>query len=39
MIFIAKISKGPNSVNNVCNVTVLNLCILSDSGLYFYKVS
>ena len=38
-IFIAKISKGHNSVKNVDGVTVLFLCISSDGGLYFYKVS
>ena len=36
--FIAKILKGHNSVKIVGGVTVLFLCILSDSGLYFYKV-
>ena len=38
-IFIGKISKGHNSVKNVGGVTVLFLCILSDGGLYLYKVS
>ena len=37
--FIAKISKGHNSVKNVGGVTNLILCISSDDGLYFYKVS
>ena len=39
MIFMAKISKGHNSVKNVGGVTVLFLCASSDGGLYFYKVS
>ena len=39
MIFIAKISKGHNSVKNVNGVTILFLCTSSDGGLYFYKVS
>ena len=39
MIFIGKISKGPNSMKNVDEVMVLVLCTLSDGGLYFYKVS
>ena len=38
MIFIAKISKGHNSVENVGGVAVLVLCTSSD-GLYLYKVS
>ena len=38
-IFIAKVSKGYNSVKNVGGVTVLILCTWPDSGLYFYKVS
>ena len=38
-ILIGKISKGHNSIKNVDGVTVLFLCILSDSGLYFYKIS
>ena len=38
-IFIAKYSKGHNSVKNVGTVTVLFLCTSSDDGLYFYKVS
>ena len=38
-IFIAKISKGHNSVKNVGVVTVFVLCISSDGGLYLYKVS
>ena len=36
---MAKISKEHNSVKNVGGVTLLVLCILSDGGLYFYKVS
>ena len=39
MIFIAKISKGHNSVKNEGGVTVLVLCTSSDGDLYFYKVS
>ena len=39
MIFIAKHSKRHNSVKNVDGVTVLFLCTLSDSCLYFYTVS
>ena len=39
MIFIGKISKGPNSIKNVGGVTVLFLCTSSDGGLYLYKVS
>ena len=35
-IFIAKLSKGHNSVKNVGRVTVLFLCTSSDGGLYFY---
>ena len=38
MIFITKISKEHNSIKNVCGITVLFLCILSDGGLYLYKV-
>ena len=38
-IFIAKISKGHNSVKNVSGVTALFLCTLSDDGLFFYKDS
>ena len=38
-IFIAKISKGHNSVKIVGGVAVLILCTLSDDGLYLYKVS
>ena len=38
MIFIAKISKGHNSVKNVGGVTVLFLCTSSVSGLYLYTV-
>ena len=36
-IFIAKISKGHNSVKNADGNTVLFLCTSSDCGLYFYK--
>ena len=39
MIFIGKISKGHNSVENVIGVAVLYLCISTDGGLYLYKVS
>ena len=39
MIFIRKISKGHNSVNNVSGVVVLVLCTSSDDGLYLYQVS
>ena len=39
MIFIAKISKGHNSVENVGGVAVLVLCTSSDDDLYLYKVS
>ena len=35
MIFIAKISKGHNSVKNEGGVTVLVLCTLSDGGFIF----
>ena len=38
-IFIAKTSKGHNSVNIVAGLTVLVLCTLSDGGLYFYKIA
>ena len=38
-IFIAKISRGINSVYNGDGVAILFLCTLSDGGLYFYKVS
>ena len=38
-IFIAKISKGHNSIKNVGGVPTLSLCTSSDGGLYFYKVS
>ena len=38
-IFIANISKGHHSVDNVDGVTVLVLCTSSDVDLYFYKVS
>ena len=39
MIFIGKSLKEHNSVKKVGGVTVLFLCISSDSGLYLYKVS
>ena len=39
MTFIAKISKGHNSVKNIGRVTVLVLCTSSDDGSYLYKVS
>ena len=39
MIFIAKISKGHNSVKNVGGVAVFFLCTSSDAGSYLYKVS
>ena len=39
MIFIAKISKGHNTVKNVGGVTVLFLCTSSDGGLYFFNIS
>ena len=39
MIFIAKISKGHNSVKNVGGVSVLVLCTSPDDGLYLYQVS
>ena len=38
-MFIAKISKGHNSVKNVDGVTVLFLCTSSDGDLYFYNAS
>ena len=38
MIFIAKISKGHNSLKNLGGVMVIFLCILSDGGLYLNKV-
>ena len=38
-IFIAKFSKGHNSIKNVGGITVLFLCTSSENGLYFYKVS
>ena len=38
MIFIAKVSKGHNSVKNVGGVMVLFLCTSSDSGLYLNQV-
>ena len=38
MIFIAKFSKGHNSVKNVDGVTLRFLCTSSDGGLYLYKV-
>ena len=39
MIFLRKISKGHNSINNVGGVSVLVLCTASDNGLYLYQVS
>ena len=39
MIFIGKISKGHNSIENVDGVTVFFLCTSHDDGLYLYKVS
>ena len=39
MIFIGKVSKGHNSVNNVGGVTILFLCTSSGNGFYLYKVS
>ena len=39
MIFIGKISKGHNSVENEGGVTGLFFCKLSDDALYLYKVS
>ena len=38
-ISILKISKGNNSAKNVGGVTVVNLCMSSDHGLYLYQVS
>ena len=38
-IFLAKISKGHNSVKNVGRVTDLVLCTSSDDGLYLYQAS
>ena len=34
MISVLKISKGNNSAKNEGGVTVVNLCTLSDHGLY-----
>ena len=39
MISIQKISKGNNSAKNVGGVTVVNLCMSSDRGLYLCQVS
>ena len=39
MIFIGKIPMGHNLIKNVGGVTVLFLCISSDSGLHLDKVS
>ena len=39
MISILKISKGNNSAKNEGGVTVVNLCTLSDHGLYLCQVS
>ena len=38
-IFIAKTSKGHNSVNIVAEFTILCLFTSSDGGLYFYEVA
>ena len=38
-IFIGKISKGHYFLKNVGGIMVLVLCILSEDGLYLYKVS
>ena len=38
-ISIGKITKGNNSAKNVGGVTVVNLCMLSGHGYYFYQVS
>ena len=37
--FPTKIFKGHNSVKNVGEDTILNLCTLSDDALYLYEVS
>ena len=39
MNFIAKISKGHNSIKKVDGVMILFHCTSSDDGLYLYKVS
>ena len=39
MISVLKISKGNNSAKNVGGVTVVNLCMSSDHGLYLCPVS
>ena len=39
MIFIRKILKGHNSINNIGGVLVLVLCTSSDDDLYLYQVS
>ena len=39
MIFIRKVSKGHNPVENVSGMSVLVLCTSSDDGLYLHKVS
>ena len=39
MISILKISKGNNSAKHEGGVTVVNLCTLSDHGLYLCQVS
>ena len=38
MISILIITKGTNSVNIACGVTVLVLCILPDHGQHLYQV-
>ena len=37
LIFILKITKGHNSINNIGGVIVLVLCILSNEALYFVQ--
>ena len=37
--FRLKFLKGHDSVKNVSGISVLNLCISSDSALYLYQVS
>ena len=39
MISLLKMSKGNNSAKNEGGVTVVNLCTLSDHGLYLCQVS
>ena len=38
MISMQKFTKGNNSLQNVCGVMVLALCILADDAIYLYKV-